>query len=45
MTHITSQDIPKTAHSAPTIKIYGPHECPNCDAAMKLFDRHGYART
>ncbi|MFI9629260.1 glutaredoxin family protein [Streptomyces sp. NPDC052042] len=37
----TSQDIPKTTHSVPEIKIFGPHECPNCGTAMKLFDRHG----
>lgn len=40
MAPATIQDIPKTAHAAPTIKIYGPHDCPNCDKAMKLFDRN-----
>ena len=40
MTPTVMGDIPKTAHAAPEITIYGPHDCPNCDKAMKLFDRN-----
>lgn len=37
--NLTIDDIPKTTSAMPTITIYGPHECPNCDQLMKNFDR------
>ncbi|MCX8452905.1 MULTISPECIES: glutaredoxin family protein [Micrococcaceae] len=40
MTPTTIGDLPRTAHTAPKITIYGPAECPNCDKAKSLFDRH-----
>ncbi|MEU9267225.1 glutaredoxin family protein [Streptomyces sp. NPDC048251] len=45
MTPTTSSDLPKTTHAMPTITIYGPHECPNCEKAMKHFDRCGITYT
>lgn len=33
-------DIPRTAHAEPEITIYGPEDCPNCEKARGLFDRH-----
>lgn len=41
----TMLDIPRTAHAEPEITIYGPEECPNCDNAMRLFDRNKIAYT
>ncbi|MGW0881326.1 glutaredoxin family protein [Streptomyces sp. NPDC002671] len=43
MTPTTGSDLPRTTHAMPTITIYDPRECPNCDATMKLFDRRGIA--
>lgn len=38
MTHTSVQDIPRTAHVEPTITIYGPEACSQCESAMRLFD-------
>lgn len=35
----TIADFPQTLYQAPTITIYGPEECPNCDKAASLFTR------
>lgn len=43
MTPSTIDDLPKTAASIPQITIYGPHECPNCEKAMKFLDRQNVA--
>lgn len=32
-------DLPKVISAEPTITIYGPHDCPNCDKAMVALDR------
>lgn len=45
MTPTTMGDLPKTARVAPTITVYGPHECPNCEKAMQLFDRRAIVYT
>lgn len=45
MAPATILDIPRTAEYEPTITIYGPEQCPNCDKAMALFDRHKIAYT
>lgn len=45
MTPTTMGDLPRTARVAPKITVYGPSECPNCDKAMKLFDRKGITAT
>jgi glutaredoxin-like protein NrdH len=45
MTPATMGDLPRTTHVAPKITVYGPPECPNCDKAMKLFDRKGISAT
>lgn len=43
MTPTTMKDLPRQASTPPTVTIYGPHDCPNCDKAMQLFDRRGVA--
>lgn len=45
MTPTTMGDLPRTAHVAPKITVYGPPECPNCDKAMKLFERKSITAT
>lgn len=45
MTLTTMYDLPKTAGSAPTITVYGPPDCPNCDKATRLFDHKAIAYT
>lgn len=41
MTASTTEDIPKDATSVSEIQIYGPDPCPNCDAAIRVFDQKG----
>lgn len=41
----TIADLPKTAATMPTITVYGPPQCPNCDRATTLLARKGVAHT
>ncbi|MDX3275566.1 MULTISPECIES: glutaredoxin family protein [Streptomyces] len=45
MPPVNSMDLPRTMRVLPTITIYGPHDCPNCDKAIQLFDGKGIAYT
>lgn len=39
MTPTNLHDLPTATTVIPTITIYGPSECPNCEKAMRLLDR------
>lgn len=45
MSLTTMEDLPKAATAMPTITIYGPVICPNCQKATNLLDRHGIPYT
>lgn len=41
----TIADLPKHTSATPTITIYGPYDCPNCQTAIDLFTRKNIAYT
>lgn len=41
----TMRSIPRTLPSPPTVTIYGPEMCPNCDKAKAMLDAKGIEYT